>query len=423
MLSRILALVGASGGDASPASPAQRARGVLDALGHISGGLSDAVVRPGGEAILSAAQQAELDGAKDEAGIVRYLTPVIARLRGCARSTAGLNSCDPVLVNSEQQKWLDHPAGGGQPDLRLKPGLFRTWAPFIKKCAGGKGQGEGADYIFGELASVALQRANVVTELYEGKFDALSRAEFGALCAYHDALGLRAGVCRGVLFNARHFWLYKTVRSNPTKLVRARWADGGSADVFRAFFEPDVDDELDSPEPPLLCVLRNVLARLGAEPCAAPDGRRYLGSGSTGHVFAVRRSATGGAVMAALKIVLSSNAACIGAEYTRMNAAFEAGAPVVPVVAHSLTVVDVGAGFLLEHVGVVAVVASQRACVRAFTALAALHVVGVTHGDARLANLLVVDGQLRWIDLLGGVVAAAERATGAFDALARADAE
>ena len=71
--------------------------------------------------------------------------------------------------------------------------------------------------------------------------------------------------------------------------------------------------------------------------------------------------------------------------------------------------------------GAAAPAASASASDGAFAALAALHAAGVTHGDARLANLLDVDGELRWIDLVGGVAAAP--ASPAFAALARADAE
>jgi hypothetical protein len=415
----MLALMRAGDGGASPSSPAQRAHGVLAMLERIDGGIVDAVPRVGGDAILTAEQQMELDSiAKSgEKGVVRYMSPIIAALRGCVRVAEARASCAPVLVNSELFPWLEHPAGRGLTELRLKPDLFRSWAPFVEMRDGGKGQGPDRDY--GVIGSAALQRAGAIAEVYEARGGALTQSDFGELCTYHDALG--GGVRRGVLFGPRAFWLYKTVLARPLKLVRARWTDGGSADVFRSFFEPDEHDELDVPEPPLLSLLRTVLARLDTTPTAAEDGRCYLGSGATGHVFSV--CAPAGEPPRALKIVMAANAVGLGSEYSRMIDAAAAGAPVVPPVTGSLTIAGAGGAFLLARVGAAAPAASARACSRAFAALAALHGAGATHGDARLANLLDVDGELRWIDLLGGVVAAAERATPAFDALARADAE
>ena len=423
LTARVLALMRAGDGGASPSSPAQRAHFILTALERIDGGIIDAAPRPGGRAILTAVQQAELDIIAalkgSEKGVVRYMTPIIAALRGCTRVAEARATLGPVLVNSELFPWLEHPAGRGFTGLRLKPDLFRSWAPFVEGRAAGDGQGEGPGYDFGMLGSVALQHAGTVTEVYEAKGGVLSRSDFGELCAYHDALG--HGVRRGVLFGPRAFWLYKTVHASPLKLVRACWTDEGSADTFRDFFVPDAQDELDAPEPPLLGLLRTVLSRLDTALSVAADGRCYLGSGATGHVFTVR--APSDESPCALKVVIAANAIGIASEYTRMISAAAAGAPVIPPVTGSLTIVGTGGAFLLARVGVPVSVASVRACSRAFAALAALHATGVTHGDARLANLLDVDGELCWIDLLGIVVAADERETAAFYALARADAE
>jgi hypothetical protein len=418
----MLALVRAGNGSASLSSPTQRAQGVLAVLERIEGGIVDAAPRAGGVSILTAAQQDELNGIAaskiGERGVVRFMFPIIAALRGCARIAEARATCAPVLVNSVLP-WLEHPAGRGLAELRLKPDLFRSWAPFVEVRGGGEGQGGDPDCDYGVIGSAALQRAGAVAEVYEAKGGTLTRSDFGELCAYHDALG--GGVRRGVLFGPRAFWLYKTVHASPLKLVRACWTDGGSADVFRTFFEPDAQDELDAPEPPLLALLRTVLARLDTTLAVAADGRCYLGSGASAHVFSVHVS--DGEPPRALKVVMTANAVGIGAEYARMIAAAAAGAPVVPPIAGSLIIDGSGGAFLLTRVGVAAPAASVRACSRAFAALAALHSVGVTHGDARLANLLDVDGELRWIDMLGGVVPAAECATPAFDALARADAE
>ena len=154
------------------------------------------------------------------------MTPVLAALRSCG----GDGPFAPLLVNSES------PVGCGHDDLRLKPDLFRSWAPFVKLRAGGEGQGVSAAHVFGVLGGTVLQHAGVVTEVYDAKCaETLTQSHFGELCAYHDCL---AGVCRGVLFGPREFWLYKTVSRCPVQLVRGLWAAPCSAAAFRAFFDP-----------------------------------------------------------------------------------------------------------------------------------------------------------------------------------------
>lgn len=101
----------------------------------------------------------------------------------------------------------------------------------------------------------------------------------------------------------------------------------------------------------------------------------------------------------------------------------DTGAPVIVPVEGSLIVSAAGGGFLLDRIGECVNVDTRAACLDAFRALAALHAAGVTHGDARLPNLLRVDDGLRWIDLLGGAVAASECASGAFLGLSLNDAE
>ena len=419
---KLLSMTRASAFCTSPSTPAQRASGVLHVLRRIEGGIVDAEPRAGSEAILSPEQQAELNALPSEKDVVRFMTPVLARLRGCVRRNELADPVAPILVNSEDLQWLEHPAGGGLTELRLKPDHFRTWVPFASLRKGGAKQGVGDDYAFGVLSGPALQRAGCLSELYEAKAaNSLTLEHFGELCAYHDALG--KGVCRGVLFGKRDFWLYKTVNACPVLLVRACWAASGSVDVFRAFFERDAGDELDVAEPRLLVLLRALLAHLAAVPGVAADGRCYLGSGATGHVFAVRVPTPGDAQPSpcALKVVLAATATGVGAEYAHMCKASEAGAPVIaPVVGSLMVEASGGGGFLLSRVGTAVVVTSLSSCTGVFTALASLHSAGVTHGDARLANLLCVDGSLQWIDLLGGGLPSSEPA---FGGLACADAE
>ena len=420
---------GGSGGDAvSPSTPAQRARMVLSVLAQIPRGIVDAQPCPGSEAVLTPAEQAALDAvasSEKEAGIVRFLTPVIARLRGLGREGHG-DACALLLVNSERLPWLENPAVRGHSDLWSKPDLFCSWAPFVALSEGGAGQGVGPEYVFGVLGGAALQRLGCVGELYLAKRGALTPGQFGELVAYHDCFD---GVVRGVLFGPRAFWLYKSVHRSPVQLVKARWTDAGSVDVFRDFFAraavPSSDDvpDADAPEPPLLALLRVARSRLGATPRHLDNGRCFLGAGASGAVFAVgARDAGGSVALRALKLVLAPQTLLVAEEYARMRAvAAAAGDVVIAPVEGSLVTDDLGGGFLLERVGTSVDARTRGACRGAFAALARLHAAGATHGDARLPNLLRVDdGGLRWIDLLNDFE---ERGEAVFQHLAREDAE
>jgi len=105
----------------------------------------------------------------------------------------------------------------------------------------------------------------------------------------------------------------------------------------------------------------------------------------------------------ALKVVLTERPADVSSEYEHMVAAVASGAPMLPPVLGSLRVItasDASDGaYLLQRVGSPFVVKSQKRCLKAFQALAALHSFGVIHGDARLPNLIVADKAIVWIDL------------------------
>ena len=97
-------------------------------------------------------------------------------------------------------------------------------------------------------------------------------------------------------------------------------------------------------------------------------------------------------------------------EFQLMSDLASSGAPVVAPVLDSLRLYSsggaLGSGYLLSRVCAPLEADSSERCAAAFGALAALHVHGAAHGDARLPNLLVADptsGALSWIDLRAGV--------------------
>ena len=359
-----------------------------------------------GDAVLDAEQQRALLLCKSEAEVVKFLTPVLWRLRVTGDAA---DPCRSVLVNSENRSWLDNLASPLR-GMRLKPDLFVAPHVCVWTQPGLATQGSGECFLFGRLADPRLQRDGCVRELYEAKFGDLTEKHFGELVMYHRLI---PGECRGMLFNERGFWLFSSYAAQPVALVKSYWTTPGSANRVRHFM-----GHAPPPPPPFLPLLRHLLTDLGLRPANATlgeAGTAFLGAGASGRVFAVLRSTpvTEGGVRMALKVVpagagagdWSDSLLNLGAEFEALVDAASRGAPVVAPVPGSLVLAPpLGGGFLLSRCGAAFDAGSQSACFAAFASLAALHDRGVVHGDARLANLVLVDGQPAWIDLTAGIL-------------------
>ena len=355
-----------------------------------------------GPAVLDGAALQALAECQSETELVKCLTPVLWRLR--VAGDGGDDACHYVLVNGENCRWLDNLVSPLRPDMRLKPDLFVAPRMCVKERAGTDKQGSGDCFIFGGLAHRHLQCDGCVREVFEAKLDPLMLAHLGELVKYHRLI---PGECRGMVFNGSQFWLFASFDGHALKLVRGTWAAPGSAHLVRRFF-----DDQAPPPPPLLPLLRQLLSTLRL--CSAPvGGSAFLGAGGSGRVFAVQSNepATRRAQRMALKLVpAAASATWLGDlthEFKALQDAAALGVPVVSVVADSLRVLEgVGGGYLLERCGVpFDATASLAACSAAFVALSALHARAVVHGDARLPNLLLVDGHAAWVDLSAGVLA------------------
>ena len=360
-----------------------------------------------------------------ERAFVLAITPLLRAARGLDAAGADADTCPRVLVNSEASPWLDSLSAPLPADQRKRPDLFVTWAPFW---SGRQDVELGA---VGRLAARALQVDGCVREFYEAKRGdgELTPADFGQLVDYHSRV---RGTVRGVLFNARVFWLYQSQRNLPISLTKCEWGARGSRAALRAFLDA-------TPEPPLVPLLRFLCRALavvprritaaGVEPAAADSAARasaFLGAGGSARVFCVAQlTASGAAELRALKASTALSRGDLTYEFDTLARAARAGAPVVPVVDGSLAFfVDdagefCGGGYLLRDVCTRVDIDSPARCAAAFAALRALHALGFAHGDARVPNLLTrgsgARAELVWIDLRAATVDAldcAQRADG-----------
>jgi hypothetical protein len=411
-----------AGAAETPLSPSYASVGddalvTLDAIGRIYSAPEPPVGASAAERapVATSSDLARLRACSSERDLVAEITPLLQEARGFGEAGAGAaaaaDPCPRVLVNSESTPWLDALHAPLPPDQLKRPDLFSTWAPFW---SGRLVPKRGA---VGKLAARALQLDGCTREFYEAKLGVgeLTPADFGQLVDYHSRV---RGAVRGVLFNARVFWLYDSRRSHPVSLTKGEWGAPGSRAALRAFFDA-------AAEPPLVPLLRflcralgvvphRVIVGSGVEPAAGDASARasaFLGAGGSARVFCVaRRGAAGEAAeLHALKASSTLSLAELKYEFQTLQLATAAGAPVVPAVADSLACfVDDGAyrggGFLLHDVCARAAVDSPARCAAAFAALGALHTAGFAHGDARLPNLLArksggAGAELVWIDL------------------------
>ena len=214
----------------TPLSPSYASIGdeALTALTAI-GRIFSAPVPPDGSSAAEVAPVATPDdlerlrGCAKEHELVAAITPLLRAARGLDGAGVAGDPGPRLLVNSEKIPWLDA-LHAPLPALQLKrPDLFLTWAPFW---SGRLDPERGA---VGKLAARALQLDGCVNEFYEAKRGEgeLTSTDFGQLIDYHSRV---RGPVRGVLFNARAFWLYESVRANPVSLTKG---EGGARGQWR----------------------------------------------------------------------------------------------------------------------------------------------------------------------------------------------
>jgi len=129
-----------------------------------------------------------------------------------------------------------------------------------------------------------------------------------------------------------------------------------------------------------------------------PDTDAFLGAGANGRVFKVLREDKSSA---ALKII-TKNVALRFYESDMMKNA--AGTGVVATVLEDYKLLDQGkgAGMLIREIGepISRQSLTESTVVTIFRNLFTLHCSGLQHGDARLPNLIQVDGKILWIDMM-----------------------
>jgi tRNA A-37 threonylcarbamoyl transferase component Bud32 len=188
-----------------------------------------------------------------------------------------------------------------------------------------------------------------------------------------------------ILFDLKSFWLIKNHGSNVVKVDISKWTDKGSKLLFEEFITNNL--------PPWVSYLTNACNRLKVDVVV---GDSYLGCGAFGRVFKVNQ----GEKTFALKVVEEKNASRLECEHRALTLAQSTG---LTASIEGISIEATGsAALLLSPVGApLPYPKKEEEVQRLFQHLWMLHHRNVTHGDPRVPNVIVHEGKLLWIDLVG----------------------
>lgn len=352
--------------------------------------------------------------------LVELYTPHIMKI---------ISEIDPNLrlVNSEVYPWIHVPSQDKK--LELKPDLFSAHHAFIEYRPPYKN-------VPSITRSSAISNApeNVEMRSLFGRFHAwecrssihcifdakwkLDYGVFGDKSKYLQICGDQLNdhddqpvKLRGILFDVENFWMIESYGNAIVTLVECKWNILGSKKILVDF--------LSSKDPWMeaataLCnqlhvsivdysttsfSTTNTTSTTTAVKCA------WLGAGANGRIFEL----TDGTVM---KVVIGKRSQMVEREYLLMLKYFlqrDVSSSIFPIVEHSYRCGVVCdnveyAGYLLQKKGEkIGLPLSKIMITELARSMHVLHSHEVIHSDPRLDNVLLVDGQLKWIDFRDSV--------------------
>lgn len=330
------------------------------------------------------------------------------------------------LVNTEHIKWVSVDAESSacdqKPDFAAcYPWLFESKAAYNTESPGLKeARTKVSEEMDGEIiyGKPFWKSRDGIETVFETKRCYTSEG-LGELVNYqaHICKGMGSNiVSKGVLLWNKGFMLVRVQNQVPVSICKALWTSSGSKKLFEDFVKPD-----------------NKIAWMTAlqHICEAQKlqlvDHGFLGHGSSGHVFQVR---TVEGVLCALKVVTGTAEvvglereydaiACMHTKYSQLqkNSQLQlvdlANHPFIKVPSiwrDSVSSVVPAAAYLMSDVGTPALCSTYQQRLEIFISLSKFHQAGYVHGDPRIANVIMIGGDLRWIDVMssGGVFSAVD---------------
>lgn len=312
---------------------------------------------------------------------------------------------DPLLrlVNSEYIKWLR--CSSGHIEYDMMPDLFSAYYPLVLYGAPYRGAPESEKpRLFGGFEGWGCRSS--IHCIFDAKWK-ITMDGFGAICKYLQITGEDCvdynGVAvrlKGVLFDFEELWMVQSSGNTIVRVDKCRIDQAGSREKLVNFLR--VTDPWMEASNSLCALLEESIVDYSR----ATSKISWLGSGANGRVFALNSGRV-------LKIVVGKRSDDVETEYELMISHLSQAAlsPVVfPVVEGSYrdgTVWDGGghvsavkfAGYMLAEQGVpLKIPLTSELKNKVAVALYTLHANKVIHGDPRIDNVLLLDGEVKWID-------------------------
>jgi tRNA A-37 threonylcarbamoyl transferase component Bud32 len=319
------------------------------------------------EAFWSEEIQNQVNAITKEDVFTAFITPYFSAI---------LQQFNLVFVNSENHKWLPQSS-----DLHnctyLKPDGFATHrGMFRAKSVVNRHEDE---FLYG-IAEKDLFDCLII---FESKMNITDKA-FGQVKHYLELLQPE-NTSAAILFDLTSFWLIKNHKSSVVRIDISKWTDKGSKSLFEKFISENVS--------PWVSYLTNACNRLKVNVVV---GDSYLGCGAFGRVFKVDK----GGQTFALKVVEETSASRLEREREAMQCVMSTGLT-ASIVEASIEATGCAA-LLLSPVGApLPYPKKEEEVQRLFQHLWMLHDRNVIHGDPRVPNVILHEGKLLWIDLVG----------------------
>lgn len=342
--------------------------------------------RPDEESVLCDDESAALSLMENEHQVVAFMTPRF-------ESVFSAHKTKFCVYNSEEHRWLKA-SSEASATYNLKPDLIVCHAAIVSRKQPFTSQDEvvqnlrsSNNFKYGVLAEWKLRHAIGLT--CEAKMNiGNGNTAFGEVINYGSHLCFGKGgpvAARLLLFDKTQCWLIEVVKGAVANVTTCRWLDKGSSNLLRGFVRSDK----------MIEILQEACAHFSL----TVEEDSFLGAGAFGHVFRATRIMDGKEV--ALKIVVerpenNDHEVRLETERLLMQAAYELCPEyVMRAEEDGFATFRHGAAFLLSEVGEHY---SKLAPQKIVDSLKELHRQGILHGDARLENVLCVNGMPVWID-------------------------